>query len=130
MRMRRLGISWFEVDTHFSQSYQKKAQILQYTEWTIQYIFIYLSQINEFQFLKVWKILKICIRHPKYYNFYGLRNIFSKSIEKLTNLSTTDLSYKFRLRRVKPWVLLREFHRRTNPMALMVTILRSRNMKK
>jgi hypothetical protein len=37
------------------------------------------------------------------------------------------LPYKFRLRKVKPWVLFSKFHRRTNLMALLVTILGFRN---
>jgi hypothetical protein len=40
------------------------------------------------------------------------------------------LPYKFRLRRVKPWVLLRKYHRRTNPMTFLATILGSKNQTK
>jgi hypothetical protein len=40
------------------------------------------------------------------------------------------LAYKIRLRKVKPWVLLSKFHRRTNLTALLVTILGSRSKTK
>jgi hypothetical protein len=40
-----------------------------------------------------------------------------------------NLAYKFRLRKVKSWVLSRKFHCITNLMALLVFILGSRNNK-
>jgi hypothetical protein len=38
--------------------------------------------------------------------------------------------YKFRLRKVNPWVLFSKFYRRSNLMAYLVTILGARNQKK
>jgi hypothetical protein len=58
----------------------------------------------------------------------GSRN--QKKYSKFLNLTSLGyLPYKFQLKNVEPWVLFSKFHRRTNLMAFLVTILGSRNQE-
>jgi hypothetical protein len=75
----------------------------------------FLRRFSIFRKLKFW--------HPQ-----SFAPNWCTSYSENWNLETLGhLPYKSRLRKVKPWVLLRKFHRRTNLTALLVTISGSRN---
>jgi hypothetical protein len=78
----------------------------------------------------LWINKNVCKKYFFWRNLsglYELRRLRTTSITSVTWSLPSSLKTPFRLRKVKPWVLLRKFHRRTNLTALLVTISGSRN---